>query len=218
MASDRDSDTKMLSETLMLAVISGLIFGSVAVAGMATYPPLLTNAKLYVDRRATDARIQLDDIFVNLSQYRLKLFYGTAPVVLALLFWLFSGKWWLAAVGCSLGFVVPKLTVPFVKAKRTKLFHTQLVDGLLLLSSCLRAGLSMLQGFTVIAEEMPVPINQEFGLILKETRMGINLEEAMIHFRQRMPSPNPNSSRSITWSPRRSTRTTSRRTRRASAS
>jgi len=83
---------------------------------------------------------------------------------------------------------VPKLTVPFVKAKRNKLFHTQLVDGLLLLSSCLRAGLSMLQSFTVIAEEMPAPINQEFGLILKETRMGINLDEAMTHFKQRMPS------------------------------
>jgi tight adherence protein B len=173
----------------MLMMISGLIFGSVAIAGLATYPPLMTNVKLYVDRRATDARIQLEDIFVNLSQYRLKLLYGAAPVVLGLLFWVLSGgQWLLAAVGFALGFVVPKLTVPFVKAKRTKLFHTQLVDGLLLLSSCLRAGLSMLQSFTVVAEEMPAPISQEFGLILKETRMGINLEEAMAHFKQRMPS------------------------------
>jgi len=124
----------MLPETLMLTMISGLIFGSVAVAGLATYPPLLTNVKLYVDRRATDARIQLEDIFVNFSQYRLKLLYVAAPLALGLLFWLFSGQWWLAAAGFSLGLVVPKLTVPFVKAKRAKLFHTQLVDGLLLLS------------------------------------------------------------------------------------
>ncbi|MDP3703204.1 MAG: type II secretion system F family protein [Candidatus Omnitrophota bacterium] len=179
----------MLTETLMLAMISGLIFGSVAIAGLATYPPLLTNVKLYVDRRATDARIQLDDIFVNLSQYRLKLLYVAAPLVLGLLFWVLSGgRWLVAAAGFSLGLVVPKLTVPFVKAKRNKTFHAQLVDGLLLLSSCLRAGLSMLQSFTVIAEEMPTPINQEFGLILKETRMGINLDEAMTHFKQRMPS------------------------------
>jgi len=178
----------MLTETLMLTLISGLIFGSVAIAGLATYPPLLTNAKLYVDRRTTDARMQLEDIFVNFSQYRLKLLYIAAPLALALLFWLFSGHWLLSIAGFGLGLVVPKLTVPFVKAKRNKLFHTQLVDGLLLLSSCLRAGLSMLQSFTVIAEEMPAPINQEFGLILKETRMGINLEEAMTHFKQRMPS------------------------------
>src|SRR3989338_6331377 len=178
----------MLTDTLMLTMISGLIFGSVTIAGLATYPPLLTNVKLYVDRRATDARIQLDDIFVNLSQYRLKFLYAAAPLVLGLVFWLVSGQWLAAVVGFSLGLVVPKLTVPFVKAKRNKLFHTQLVDGLLLLSSCLRAGLSMLQSFTVIAEEMPAPINQEFGLILKETRMGINLDEAMTHFKQRMPS------------------------------
>ena len=178
----------MLTDTLMLTMISGLIFGSVTIAGLATYPPLLTNVKLYVDRRATDARIQLEDIFVNLSQYRLKFLYAAAPVILGLVFWLVSGQWLAAVVGFSLGLVVPKLTVPFVKAKRNKLFHTQLVDGLLLLSSCLRAGLSMLQGFTVVAEEMPAPLNQEFGLILKETRMGINLEEAMTHFKQRMPS------------------------------
>jgi len=82
----------VLSETLILAAISGLIFGSVAIAGLATYPPLLTNAKLYVDRRATDARMQLDEIFVNLSQHRLKLLYGAAPVVLGLVFWLAAGN------------------------------------------------------------------------------------------------------------------------------
>jgi tight adherence protein B len=95
-------------------------------------------------------------------------------------------------VGVGLGLMVPKAMVPLMKAKRYNMFHGQLVDGLLMISSCVRAGLSMVQAFTVLAEEMPAPISQEFGLLLKETRMGVNLDEAMIHFRERMPSDDTN--------------------------
>src|SRR3989338_3563621 len=113
MASARGFGIRMLPETLVLAMVSGLIFGAVAVAGLATYPPLLTNVKLYVDRRSTDARIQLEDIFVNLPQYRLKFLYVAAPLVLAVIFGVLSGGQWLgAAVGFSGGLGGPQLTVP----------------------------------------------------------------------------------------------------------
>lgn len=88
--------------------------------------------------------------------------------------------------------MVPRLLLRHAKWRRVKLFHRQLVDGLLLMSSCLRAGLSMTQAFSVVAEEMPAPISQEFGLMLKETRMGVNLEEALEHLKRRMPSDEVN--------------------------
>jgi tight adherence protein B len=50
----------------------------------------------------------------------------------------------------------------------------------------------MLQAFGVIAEEMPPPISQEFGLLLKETRMGVSMEDAVAHLRARMPSDDMN--------------------------
>jgi tight adherence protein B len=56
------------------------------------------------------------------------------------------------------------------------------------MSSSLKAGLSMLQAFAVVAEELPAPISQEVGLVLKETHMGISLEEALAHLKRRIPS------------------------------
>ncbi len=173
-------------------MIYGLMFGSVAIAGMASYPPLVQRVRQYVELRASQATLQLEDMFVSLSHRRLQLMYVLAPAVLGLVLWVISMSWWLGVVGVGLGLLVPKAMVPAMKARRYKQFHGQLVDGLLLLSSCVRAGLSMIQAFTVLAEEMPPPINQEFGLLLKETRMGVSLDEAMIHFRQRMLSDDTN--------------------------
>lgn len=176
----------------MMLLIYTFGFGSVALLGLASYPPLVSRVKGYLERRASEATLQLDDMFLNLSQHKLQLLYLAAPPVLGLLCWAISGNGLIAVVGASLGLLVPKIMVPLMKARRYKQFHAQLVDSLLLLSSCLRAGLSMMQAFTVVAEEMPSPISQEFGLLLKETRMGISIEEAMLHFRQRMSSDDTN--------------------------
>ena len=173
-------------------VIYGLMFGSAAILGLAAYPPMVVRIKTYLERRAGEAKFYLEDMFLDLSQHRLQLLYGCAPVGLALFAWLSTGMWPAGIVGAALGLVVPKLFIRYLHQARRKKFNNQLVDGLLLLSSCLRAGLSMLQSFTVVAEEMPPPISQEFGLLLKETRMGVNLEEAMMHLKQRMPSDDTN--------------------------
>ena len=45
----------------------------------------------------------------------------------------------------------------------------------------------MTQAFTVLVEEMPPPISQEFSLVLKESRMGVNLDETLVHLKQRIP-------------------------------
>ncbi len=176
----------------MPLVFYGFLFGSVVLASLATYVPVAERTKHYLQMRATEATFQLEDMFVTLSQHRLQLLHVLAPAGLGLLFWVATQQVVAGAVGAALGLSVPKLTLKVMKAKRRSKFHTQLVDSLLLLSSCLRAGLSMTQSFTVIAEEMPTPVNQEFGLVLKETRMGVSLDEAMTHFRQRMPSDDSN--------------------------
>jgi len=106
--------------------------------------------------------------------------------------WLLTASWIVAVAAAALGLLAPRMIVNLMKVQRNKKFHAQLVDSLLLLSSCLRAGLSMLQAFTVVTEEMPAPISQEFGLLLKEMRMGVNLEEGMAHLKQRMPSDDTN--------------------------
>jgi tight adherence protein B len=71
---------------------------------------------------------------------------------------------------------------------RKSRFNSQITDGLMILSSCLKGGLSLLQSIEVLVEELPSPISQEFGLILRENKMGIALEESFENLNRRMPS------------------------------
>ncbi|MBI2093963.1 MAG: type II secretion system F family protein [Candidatus Omnitrophica bacterium] len=173
-------------------IVYGLAFSSGALIGLAGYPPVKQRVSNYVSKQVQSAQQQLEDLFFIASRQQLQLLHLAVPPTLGLLLWLASGIWFLGLLGFVGGIVVPRLWVKRFKASRYKKFQNQLVDGLMLLSSCLRAGLSMMQSFAVVAEEMPAPISQEFGLILKETRMGIGLEDAMTHFKKRLPSNETN--------------------------
>lgn len=177
----------------MMPLLIGLFgFSSVAILGLGAYPPLAERIKMYLQRRAMEASVQLEDMFVSLSNHRLQAMHLGAPLALGLLLFMVTRMPIAFVLGAAIATPVPRMVLKVLKEQRRKKFQVQLVDSLLLLASCLRAGLSMIQSFTVVAEEMPPPINQEFGLVLKETRMGISLDEAMTHFRQRMPSDDTN--------------------------
>lgn len=172
---------------MQLLLAYGFCFGSATLAGVWSYPPLREQLTAYLRERAAEATSELSELFVNLPGRTVWLLYGVSPFAAGLLFWLASANVFVGLVGAAAGVALPKLIL--IQARRTyvRRFHGQLVDGLLLLSSSLKAGLSMTQAFTVVAEEMPAPISLEFGLILKEIRMGVNLDEAMVHLKRRMP-------------------------------
>ncbi len=97
-----------------------------------------------------------------------------------------------AIVGCFLGFILPSILAKFKEKARVAKFHSQLVDGLMVLATSLKAGLSFLQALEVLVEEMPQPISEEFGLIMKENKMGIRLEESFEKLNKRLPSEDLN--------------------------
>ncbi len=173
---------------MQLLLVCGFCFSSVMLASMVAYPTVMERVSEHIRRKSAEAAEQLGDMFLNLSYQVIWLCYALAPVVIGLVAWLLTERWIFGVVGVALGPVMPRLVIAWANRMRRKKFHSQLVDSLLLMSSSLKAGLSMLQAFTVVAEEMPAPVSQEFGLALKEIRMGVNMDEAMIHMRERMPS------------------------------
>jgi tight adherence protein B len=74
-----------------------------------------------------------------------------------------------------------------MSSKRRRDFSNQLVDGLMLLSGSLKAGMSLNQSFEVLVEELPPPISDEFALLVRENHMGVPLEDCMLHLKERMP-------------------------------
>ena len=98
--------------------------------------------------------------------------------------------WWmlifLALIGGSVGFYLPDIFLAFLWQRRRRLFSSQLMDALILLASGLRAGFSLTQTLELLVEESRPPLSQEMALVLREYRVGVDLETALGNCARRM--------------------------------
>lgn len=84
------------------------------------------------------------------------------------------------------GWKLPKPIVDFLYRRRVDKFILQMVDGLSLMSNGLKSGLSIVQSLSLVTQEMPNPIQQEFSLVLSENKLGVSLEDAFINLSKRI--------------------------------
>src|SRR3989338_11278483 len=91
-------------------------------------------------------------------------------------------------LGVFAGFLFPGMYISILRDKTRQKFADQLVDALMIMSSSFRGGLSLVQAIEAVVDEMPDPINKEFGIVLGENKMGVSLDEALKHLYNRMPS------------------------------
>ncbi|MCB1102130.1 MAG: type II secretion system F family protein, partial [Kiritimatiellae bacterium] len=69
--------------------------------------------------------------------------------------------------------------IAFLRRRRRKQFSEQFIDGLVMLSNGLRAGFTLQQAMELLVDEMPAPLSQEFELILREYRLGVEIDQAL---------------------------------------
>jgi len=77
------------------------------------------------------------------------------------------------------GYWAPEGVIIYLRKKRRADFSGQLVDGLVLMSNGMRAGFTLQQAVDMVIEEMPAPISQEFDLIRREWRLGVDIDQAL---------------------------------------
>lgn len=78
------------------------------------------------------------------------------------------------------------LTRSFTRKRRIARFTAQMVDALTLMANGLRSGLNVPQTLQIVVDEMPAPVNQEFGLVLDQNRIGVPLEVAFENLAKRI--------------------------------
>jgi len=86
------------------------------------------------------------------------------------------------------GFKLPGLLMNFIFKRRVEKFDRQLVDALNMMSNAIKSGLSFMQVIQLIERELPNPASQEFAMVLKENRLGVNLNDALLNMVKRIPS------------------------------
>lgn len=170
-------------------LIAGYIVSFLAILFLAytAVPWIISKWVSRGSSKATLLSYKLEDMFVFIKEKRLNVVIGLFPLVLGLagfIFWKLLGM----ISGVVLGFVLPMVFLRMAVTRRKEAFIKQLIDGLMILSSCLKGGLSLIQAFEVLVEETTPPISQEFGLLIREVKVGVSMEEALERLTKRMPS------------------------------
>jgi tight adherence protein B len=84
-----------------------------------------------------------------------------------------------AALTGLIGYWVPEILIKVMRKKRREKFSEQLVDGLVLMANGLRSGFTFQQSMDMLIDEMPKPTCQEFELVRREFRLGVDLDQAL---------------------------------------
>ena len=171
----------------MRILIILLIFGSIGALAYELIPFILGRYSHLQSKRMETASKELHKMFIYTEKRRLLSVFTVMPLALATLGFLMLHNLWGVFIGAGLGLLLPKIWIKNIGKKRQQDFGKQLVDAFMLLSSSLRAGMSLSQAFEVLTEEMPAPISDEFALVIKENKMGVPLEDCLTHLKHRMP-------------------------------
>ena len=129
---------------------------------------------------------QKADLQLRYSEYLV--LYLIMAVVPGFLAYLITKKILFLLLASTVGLFFPRTYVKMRQVRRIRHIDSQLVDALILISNSLKSGYSFLQGLELVAEEAPKPICDEFSRVLRETNLGMNLDEALEGIVERVPS------------------------------
>ncbi len=167
-------------------IVFSVIFGICLVLG--SYQYLVQGAGLYQQQFVRKVGGTLKDSFLYLDP-RFLFFVNVALLLLAGAIGYFT----LGPVGAILAIVVtsllPGLAMRTLRKKRAEKFVYQLPDCLSSMAAALRAGTNLTRAIEQAAQQQPIPISQEFSLVVAEYKLGRDLNEALddMYGRVKMP-------------------------------
>ena len=174
-------DTVLYFSFIILASVSAGIIGWVAATAFK---------KFWSEYQATfseSASNNLGDMFMFVDPQRLFLFNIIGVVVVPVMVWLISRSM-IASVAAMIGMVaLPMFIYKTIKERRFKKFEQQLPEALMAISSNLQAGASLQMAFEGLISEQPKPLSQEFELLMRQTRIGVDMETGLSNMEKRLP-------------------------------
>ena len=175
----------------MLFIIIFLGFTTAALVGYVVVPSVFGAAVVTNQRRRQKLANNMENLMPRKEAKQISRAFLFIPFISTIGFYiLFPSDFKLfgAVIGLTLGSIFPSFYIKLITRYSREKFQDQLVDALMIMSSSFRGGLSLIQAMEAVVDEMPDPINKEFGIVLGENKMGVSLDEALQHLYNRMPS------------------------------
>lgn len=173
---------------MLVLIIIICVAASVLLLNQVLLPVPLRVYHQAQEKKAQEASKKLENLFLEIERKKITLIFVITPLLFAGAGFFFLQNPVGAIAGGTIGLVLPNIFIKVWEKARKQKFEIQLLDSLLILSGSLKAGLSLLQSLEVLVEDSAPPLSQEFGLVLKEAKMGMSLEESLRRLSKRMPS------------------------------
>lgn len=176
-----------MNSEVMIAVLALSVLGMVTIL---VYVSLLLFNKVkgsYQESFEKTASANLSDMFLFIDSNQLFTMNMITLAVGPLVLYLATTSILLTIIGCVVIIVAPNVLFKMLRTRRLKAFEGQLSDALVMLSGSMRAGASFSIALESVVNASYPPLSQEFELFLRQTRMGVDFDEALLTIADRMP-------------------------------
>ena len=127
----------------------------------------------------------------NLQKMRYSSCMIVAVAALALI--IMSGFYWGLPIGIGFAFVAYELPMWNINRKikkRNELFEAGMLDFTILIANTLRAGIALPSAIEMAIQTVDGPIREEFNVVLREHRLGVDLVESIERLNKRIKCEN----------------------------
>lgn len=160
--------------------VAALVWGVQAWVG----PALRRYRQVYTQ----ETGIKLSELFLFIDPAQLWLASLVCAALGGVLAWTLAGSWLAGLLAGGLATRLPGILVETLRRRRLLRFERQLPAALMSLAGGLSAGASLAVALKHIVEQSEAPLSQEFGLMLREQRLGVPFAVALDHLHERVPS------------------------------
>jgi len=131
-----------------------------------------------------------DALFMRVEINRFAAMHLSLCVLIPTAVFFFVGGLGLAVLTAPLVYFAPRLHLARKEKKRKEQLNTQIMDALGLIANALKAGLTLPMAFESVAHQMMPPISEELSLMLREYKLGLPIEKAMMNMSERVGTTN----------------------------
>ena len=145
-------------------------------------------APLLRGTRSDKLQVELNRAGLNLRSAEWVLIQLGTAAVLGLLAFLRFGNIFPVLIAVVIGYILPTFYLRRRQSKRRQAFESVLGDTINQISNSVKAGYSIQQAMASVAENGRPPLAEEIARVVRETTLGIDLEDALQHANVRLAS------------------------------
>ncbi len=174
-------------EQILPTAVGFLFAGAVFFLFMMIYSVLGKAYEQYQERYVVKSMHDLSDMFLFIDPRQMLILNVASMCLLGVFSYALANP--IVGVGMTIfGFFLPMMLIKHYRKQRIKKFNTQLVDALQAMANAFKAGLTFQQAVEHLSKDASPPLGQEFGLFVKEAKLGVPLDEALVNMARRVGS------------------------------